>query len=64
LDAELTRAPSHYSTHSAAFDFLETVDPTATPNREYDLIDEDFFVDLMGEENIRRLSYHLHYLST
>lgn len=64
LDRELTNAPSHYATHPAAFDFLETVDTTATPNRDYELIDEDFFVDLIWETNIRRIAHQLHYLST
>lgn len=64
LVEQLDKAPSHYATHPQAFDFLETVEKVATPNREYELMDTNFFVDLLGEKNIRRLSWHLHYLST
>lgn len=63
LEEQLNKAPAWYARHPAAYDFLETVDRTATPKRTYELFYEDFLVDAVGEKNIRRLSEHLHYLS-
>ena len=56
LDIQLQKAPAHYAKHPAAFDFLATVDIAATPNRSYDLIPENYFIDTLGEKNIKRLS--------
>ncbi|MDP2669701.1 MAG: hypothetical protein Q8O99_01475 [bacterium] len=63
LDIQLQKAPANYAEHPAAFDFLATVDITATPNRTYDFIPEDYFIDTLGEINIKRLAELLHYMS-
>lgn len=63
LDIQLQKAPAHYATHPAAFDFLASVDIAATPNRTYDLIPEDYFIETLGETNIKRLAQLLHYMS-
>lgn len=63
LDVQLQKAPAHYGTHPAAFDFLATVDIAATPNRSYDLIPENYFIDVLGEKEIKRLSEFLYFLS-
>lgn len=63
LDVQLTKAPAHYAKHPAAFDFLATVDIGATPNRSYDLIPENYFIDILGDKQIKRLSELLYYLS-
>lgn len=63
LDIQLQKAPAHYAKHPAAFDFLATVDIAATPNRSYDLIPENYFIDTLGEKNIKRLSEFLYFLS-
>jgi hypothetical protein len=44
LQEQLQKAPGHYATHPAAFDFVAPVDISATPNRSYDLLPEDFFI--------------------
>jgi hypothetical protein len=63
LDIQLTKAPAHYAKHPAAYDFLGSVDIAATPNRSYKLIPEDYFIDVLGEKEIKRLSELLYYLS-
>lgn len=47
LNSQLENAGGQYSEHAAAYDFLETVHPAATPNRDYNLFPENFFVDLL-----------------
>lgn len=47
LNIQLQKAPAHYATHPAAFDFLASVDIAATPNRTYDLITENYFIDTL-----------------
>jgi hypothetical protein len=63
LDIQLQKAPAHYAKHPAAFDFLETVDIAWTPNRSYDLLPETYFIDLLGEKEIKRLAYLLYAMS-
>jgi hypothetical protein len=63
LDIQLQKAPAHYAKHPAAFDFLETVDIAWTPNRSYELLPENYFIDLLGEKEIKRLAYLLYVMS-
>jgi hypothetical protein len=63
LQEQMDKAPSHYATHPAAFDFLSAVDTQATPNRSYDLLPERFLVDKLGDTYIKRIATSLYYLS-
>jgi hypothetical protein len=42
---------------------LAAVDKTATPNRTYNLLPENYFVGILGEQNIKRLASLLYYMN-
>lgn len=46
----LTQRSMNYIDHQRAYDLLGDADPLATPNRGYQLLDPDFFVDLMPQD--------------
>jgi len=63
LSNQLVLAPSLYNQTPEAYDFLSTVHVSASPNRSYELIPDDFFLELLGEEWVLRLANSLYYLS-
>lgn len=52
---------SYFNTNSAAFNFLAQHNPHASPNRTYNLLPENLFVDALGEDNIQDIARLLHY---
>jgi len=52
LNQELSNSQSYYNSNSWAFLLLSWHNNLASPNRNYNIIDEDFFVDSLWEENI------------
>jgi hypothetical protein len=44
LTTQQNRKTQYYQTHTAAFNFLSQVDPTANPNRNYTLLPTDFLI--------------------
>jgi hypothetical protein len=50
LTTEQNNKNNFYSPHAAAFNYLQSNynDPLANPNRTYNLIDENFFTDVLG----------------
>ena len=61
LKNQLSKSQNYYSQHKKAFDFLAEVDIRATPNRWYNLIPEDYFIKVLGEDNIKVLARILYY---
>jgi len=64
LGTQLDNSSAQYGEHPEAYDFLQTVHPAATPNRSYNLFPENFFVDLLGEENLDRVAEGLYYMNS
>lgn len=56
LLAQKTKAPSYYNSHKDAFDFLSGVTAHASPNRDYNLLPQDFFVDYLGDQAINSIA--------
>lgn len=54
LQDQLDKKWNYYNDNKEAFDFVWSIKSTATPNRTYSLIDEDFLIDSLysSEENI------------
>ncbi len=63
LEEQLANSSSFYSQNSDAYDFLELENDLATPNRDYELMDEDYLLDEIWEENIDRIVESLYYLN-
>lgn len=61
LQAQLSKKTSFYNTNTQAFNFLAQSDSKATPNRSYALLPSDYFITLIGDENIKIAAYHLWY---
>ncbi|USN55765.1 MAG: hypothetical protein H6765_04140 [Candidatus Peribacteria bacterium] len=45
LSEQLSKAPGYYALHTETYDFIEQADVAATPNRSYQLLPEDYFVE-------------------
>lgn len=63
LQSQLNNKPSFYSSKSAAFDYLQSSDYLATPNRNYNLFDQDYLIDALWEDNISRIVENLYYIN-
>ena len=61
LQSQLDTRTNYYNTNPDAFDFLAQHNITATPNRSYTLIDENIFIDALGENTIDEIARLLHY---
>ena len=44
LTTQMNNKTAYYQTHADAFNFLAQIDPTATPNRSYNLLPNDFLI--------------------
>jgi len=44
LTTQMNNKTTYYQTHPDAFNFLAQIDPTATPNRNYNLLPSDFLI--------------------
>jgi len=56
LKDQLAKSTSYYNSHKAAFDTLAVSDQSASPHRQYEPLDEKFFVDYLGEGAIRAIA--------
>jgi hypothetical protein len=63
LDVQLSKSLQYYNEHQEEYDALVTVDEYASPNRDYELIPQDYLVNVMGDRNIRRMAEALYHLN-
>jgi len=61
LATQLNSRMNYYNTNPVIFNFLSQHNTAATPNRTYALIDEDIFVNALGENTIQEIARLLHY---
>ncbi|HMT00890.1 MAG TPA: hypothetical protein PKC14_01055, partial [Candidatus Absconditabacterales bacterium] len=61
LTQQQAKRQNFYTQNQSAFDFLSVSDPLATPNRTYNLMPVDYFIDTLGEETISNAAYFLYY---
>lgn len=61
LQSQLDKKWTFYNTNKNWYDFLASAESTATPNRWYTLLDENFLVNLMGDDNIKRAAASIYY---
>lgn len=63
LEDQLQNNSDFYSQNSDAYDFLEGADELATPNRDYDLIEDDFLLNLIWEDVMESVVDYLYYIN-
>lgn len=56
LSHQNQKKQSYYTTYTGLFDVLEQIDPLATPNRHYALLQDDLFTHLLSEELLDMLA--------
>lgn len=56
LSYQNQKKQSYYATSTGLFDALEQIDPLATPNRHYALLQDDLFTHLLSEEMLDMLA--------
>lgn len=61
LTDQLNGKSAFYSANSEAFNFLGAADTLGSPNRSYALINENYFVNLLGNDKIELIAELLHY---
>lgn len=61
LNNSLTNRLNYYNTNPAAFNLLAQHNSLATPNRTYNLLDTNLFVDALWEDNIALISELMYY---
>ncbi|MCF7835358.1 VCBS repeat-containing protein, partial [Candidatus Gracilibacteria bacterium] len=61
LKDELDNKQKLFNKNPNAYSKLQTLDTTASPNRSYQLFDEDYLINILGEEHIETLSKILYY---
>lgn len=57
------KSAAYYNTAKDSFDFLWSVDTVATPNRNYTLLDDNYFIAILWDANIDRIASSLYYVN-
>lgn len=60
LQAQLDGKNAFYTSRQDAFDALQVADPFATPNRSYNLLPDNYFVDMLGDTLIQEVAEALY----
>jgi len=60
LQIQLNKKTAYYQTNSSAFSFLWNIDTSANPNRVYNIIDSEFFINKLIEslDNLESIYWH------
>lgn len=51
---------NYFNAHAGVFNTIATVDPFATPNRSYTLLNTELFNDMISDEMVRMIAQELH----